>query len=78
MITYGVAVDLHVLERRNEDVAQRNDILVSEVLEELELTVCALGQDGGAEGLHDLLDGDILVCQLIAGGAVFTLSVPEQ
>jgi len=61
--------EVDVLEGRNEDVAERNDILVSKVLEELEFTVCALGQDGGTEGLHDLLDSDILVCQLIAGGA---------
>lgn len=40
-----------------------------EMFEELELSVCALGQDGGAEGLHDLLDGDILVGELIAGRA---------
>ena len=28
------------------------------VLEELEFTIGAFGEDGGAEGLHDLLDRD--------------------
>lgn len=45
-------------------------IFVSQVLQQLEFSVCALGQDGRAEGLHDLLDGDILVRELIARRAV--------
>jgi hypothetical protein len=36
------------------------------MLEQLQLSVGALGQDGGAEGLHDLLDGDRLTCQLVS------------
>jgi hypothetical protein len=40
------------------------------MLEELELTVCALGEHRCAERLHDLLDGDILVGELIPGRAV--------
>jgi hypothetical protein len=40
-----------------------------EMLEELELSVCTLGQNWSAERLHDLLDGNILVGELIAGGA---------
>ena len=46
-----------------------------EVLEKLELTVGSLGQDGRAEGLHDLFDGNILVGELIARGAVPSQSV---
>lgn len=42
---------------------------MSEVLEQLELTIGSLGKDGCAEGLHDFLDGDILVRELIARGA---------
>lgn len=42
---------------------------MAEVLEQLELSVGALGEDGGGEGLHDLLDSDILVRELVAGGA---------
>lgn len=44
-------------------------ILVSEVLQELQLSVCALGQDRSAEGLHDLLDGHGLAGELILGRA---------
>lgn len=43
---------------------------MSQVFQQLELSVGSLGQDWGAERLHDLLDGDILVCELIAGRAV--------
>jgi hypothetical protein len=43
-------------------------ILMSQMLEELQFSVCALGEDGGAEGLHDLLDGHGLVGELIFGG----------
>lgn len=53
-------------------------VLVSEVLEQLELTVGSLGKDGCAEGLHDFLDGDILVGELIARGAVVCQSVPTR
>lgn len=45
-------------------------VLMLEVLEQLELTICTLGKHGGAEGLHDLLDRDILVGELISGGTV--------
>jgi len=44
-------------------------VLVLQVLEQLELSVCALRQNRCAERLHDLLDGNILVGELIAGGA---------
>lgn len=45
-------------------------VLMLKVLEQLELTICTLGEHRGAEGLHDLLDGDILVGELISGGTV--------
>jgi hypothetical protein len=45
-------------------------VLVAQVLEQLQLTVCALGQDGRAEGLHNLLDRDGRGSELILGRAV--------
>ena len=47
----------------------RTHILVLDVFEELELAICALREDGGAERLHDLLDGDRGASQLILCGA---------
>ena len=44
-------------------------ILVLQVLEQLQLAICPLGEHGGAEGLHDLLDGDGLVRELVLRGA---------
>lgn len=44
-------------------------VLVFQVLEQLELSVCTLRQNRCAEGLHDLLNSNILVGELIAGGA---------
>jgi hypothetical protein len=41
-------------------------ILMSEVLQQFEFAVRSLGKDWGAEGLHDLLDGNILVGELIS------------
>lgn len=41
------------------------NIFVSKVLQQLEFSVCPFGQDGSAEWLHDLLDGDILAGELI-------------
>jgi hypothetical protein len=40
---------------------------MSEMLQKLQLSVCALRQDRGAEGLHDLLDGHGLARELILG-----------
>lgn len=37
-----------VLERGNEDVGERDDVFVLDVLQELELSVGALGEDGCA------------------------------
>jgi hypothetical protein len=42
-------------------------ILVPQVLQELQLAVGTLGQDRCAERLHDLLDSNGLVCELILG-----------
>lgn len=39
------------------------------MLEKLELSVCTLRQHRCAEWLHDLLDCDILSCELVFGGA---------
>ena len=49
-------------------------VLVAQVLEQLQLTVCALGQDGRAEGLHNLLDCDRRSSELILGRAVPVVS----
>jgi len=43
---------------------------VSQVLQQLEFSVCALGQYGCTEGLHDLFHGDGLAGQLIPRRAV--------
>lgn len=40
-------------------------ILVSQMLQELQLAVGTLGQDRCAERLHDLLDSDGLACELV-------------
>ena len=50
-------------------------ILVTKVLEELQLSVCPLRKYWRAEGLHNFLDGDSLARQLILGGASADLSV---
>jgi hypothetical protein len=44
--------------------------MASEVLEELDLTQGALGQDLLAEDIGDLLDGDTLVALVVDSGAV--------
>lgn len=46
---------------------QWTDILVFQVLEQLQFSVGALGENWSAEGLHDLLDGHILVRELVSG-----------
>lgn len=61
---------LHILQRGDKNVAERDDVLVLQVLEQLQLAICPLGEHRGAEGLHDFLDGDILVRELVLGGAV--------
>lgn len=89
-----------VFERRDEDVAQRDDltsgrqtgqhirqktrrteaasakmkskthVLVADVLQQLELSVGPLAQYRCRKRLHDLLDGDRGVCELVLCGAV--------
>ena len=82
----GEGLDPHVLQRRDENVTEANDlvrrrnglgkipseekgkpthIFVLNVLEEFELTVGTFGEDGRAEGFHDLLDGDRCTCELV-------------
>ena len=81
---------LHVLEWRDEDIAQRDDlyfapsahpfvhrlsarrcvcthILMLQMLQQLQFTICSFRQDWRAERLHDLLDRHILSCKLIFG-----------
>ena len=63
----------HVLEGRDENVAERNDldisqdlqrrqwvtnVFVPQMLEQLQLPICPLTQHGGRKGFHDFLDGD--------------------
>jgi hypothetical protein len=74
----------HVLEGRDEDIAERNDltvsmtfntykgstyVLVTEVLEKLQFSICPLAQNRGREWLHDLFDSDRSSRQLVLGGA---------
>jgi hypothetical protein len=44
-------------------------VLMTEMLEELQLSIGSFGQDRGREWLHDFLDGNGLLGQLIFGGA---------
>lgn len=48
-------------------MARRTHVLVLEMLEQLELAVSSLCEHRGAERLHNLLDGDMLVGELISG-----------
>lgn len=45
-------------------------VLMANVLEKLQLSICTFRQDGCAEGLHDLLDRYGLSSKLIPGGTV--------
>lgn len=84
---FGGGVNVHILERGNKDVAERNDldivralffqpgyavgshILMLEMLQQLQFTVSPLRQDRSAEGLHNLLNRNMLSCELILGRA---------
>lgn len=55
--------------KRGRQKRAQTYVLMSQVLEQLQLTVCSLGENGSAEGLHNLLDGNILVGKLVTGGA---------
>jgi len=48
--------------------SKETDIFVLDVLEEFELAISAFGEDGGAEGLHNLLDGNGCACELVLCG----------
>lgn len=70
--------EVQIFEGRDENVAQADDLVVStgrtyilvpDILEQLQLTVCAFRQHGGGEGLHDLLDSHRGVRQLVPGTA---------
>jgi len=65
---------VYVLERRNENVAQGYNVLMSKMLEKLEFPICSLCENGCGEGLHDLLDGDGLLSQLIFGRTAIIVS----
>ena len=58
-----------VQNERADKRGRTTNVLVLYVLEELEFAVGALGEDGGGEGLHDLLDGDRGVGELVVCGA---------
>lgn len=64
-----VALTVHVLEGRDEDIAQTDNILMSKMFQEFEFAVCSFGENRCAEGLHDLLNRDGLASQLVFGGA---------
>ena len=49
-------------------------VLVPQVLEQLQLAVGALRENGGAERLHDLLDGHGLARELILGRTAVCVS----
>ena len=53
----------------------RSYVLMAQMLEELQLAVCALGQNRCAERLHDLLDCDGRRGELILCGTVCSVSL---
>lgn len=55
-------------------------ILVPEMLQQLQFSVGPFSQDRSAERLHNLLDGDILVRELVSGGtgSRYTQSEPRS
>lgn len=56
---------INILQGRQENVVQRDQILVAQVLEQLEFSVCSLCKHRRQEGLHDFLHGDVLARQLV-------------
>lgn len=50
-------------------------IFVPKMLEEFQLAVGAFGEDRGGKGLHDLLDRDGLLSELVFGGARILISI---
>jgi len=57
---------------------KRTHILMLQMLQQLQFSVCSLGQDGCAERLHDLLDCDILSRETIFSRAMHPPSVFRQ
>jgi len=53
------------MSRPRQKKFSKTHILMSQVLQELQFAVGTLGQDRCAERLHDLLDSDGLVCELV-------------
>jgi hypothetical protein len=69
LMTYW-AVSSHLTQEwLNAVFVSKSYILMPQVFEQLQLSVCSLGQDRCAEGLHNLLDSDRLSCELIFGRA---------
>ena len=59
---------VNILEGRNEDIREGNDIFMSDMFEKFEFSVCPLCEYGRREWLHDFLDCHARVCQLILCG----------
>jgi len=55
--------DLHIDVRKSE-----THVLMPQMLQQLQLSVSPLAQNGSREGLHNLLDGDSGTSELILGG----------
>lgn len=51
----------------SEPTGRRTYILMLQMLQQLQFSVCSLGEYRCAEGLHDLLDRNILSRELILG-----------
>lgn len=71
MTCYLFSETAHICPKRGA----RSYVLMAQVLEELQLAVCALGQNRCAEGLHDLLDCDGRRGELILCGTVCSVSL---
>jgi len=50
--------EINIFKGRNKNIRESDDILVLDVLEELEFSIGALGENRSREWLHDLLDGN--------------------
>ena len=57
--------EVDVLQRRQEDILQSDQVLVSEMLQQLEHPVRALREHRRRKRLHDLLDGDGLLREVV-------------
>lgn len=60
-----------MLDGGSPEVGRGTHILMLEVLQELEFSVCPLCEHRCAEGLHDLLDGYSLPRELVLGRTAF-------